>query len=109
MSQIDERQMLTMGTVLDHRYRIVRYLASGGFGNTYVAEDTRLGGQVAVKEFFMRGTNHRSTDGTTVEVSNDTNAPVLQTSVRPSVSMSCRTTISFKSPTFSMPMALHTM
>ncbi len=82
MSQIDERQMLTMGTVLDHRYRIVRYLASGGFGNTYVAEDTRLGGQMAVKEFFMRSTNHRSTDGTTVEVSNDTNAPVFQTQLK---------------------------
>ena len=71
--------MLSMGTVLDNRYRIVRYLASGGFGNTYVAEDTRLGGQVAVKEFFMRGTNHRSADGTTVEVSNDTNTPVFKT------------------------------
>ena len=78
MSHINQ-QMLPMGTVLDNRYRIIRYLASGGFGNTYVAEDTRLGGQVAVKEFFMRGTNHRSADGTTVEVSNDTNTPVFKT------------------------------
>ena len=77
MAQIDQRQMLPVGTMLDERYRIVRYLASGGFGNTYVAEDTRLGEQVAVKEFFMRGTNHRSADGTTVEVSNDTNVPVF--------------------------------
>lgn len=82
MAQIDQRQMLPMGTVLDHRYRIVRYLASGGFGNTYVAEDTRLGGQVAVKEFFMRGTNHRSADGTTVEVSNDNNTPIFQTQLK---------------------------
>ena len=82
MSQIDQRLMLPMETVLDHRYRIIRYLASGGFGNTYVAEDTRLGGQVAVKEFFMRGTNHRSTDGTTVEVSNDTNTPVFNTQLK---------------------------
>ena len=77
MSQIDQKQMLHMGTVLDGRYRIVHYLASGGFGNTYVAEDLRLGGLVAVKEFFMRGTNHRSTDNTTVEVSNDTNTPAF--------------------------------
>ena len=77
MAQIDQRQMLPVGTMLDERYRIVRYLASGGFGNTYVAEDTRLGERVAVKEFFMRGTNHRSADGTTVEVSNDTNVPVF--------------------------------
>lgn len=82
MSQIDQRQMLPMGTVLDHRYRIVCYLASGGFGNTYVAEDTRLGGQVAVKEFFMRGINYRSADGTTVEVSNDTNTPVFNTQLK---------------------------
>lgn len=65
--------MLPMGTVLDNRYRIVRYLASGGFGNTYVAEDSRLGGEVAIKEFFIRGTNHRSEDRTTVDVSNADN------------------------------------
>lgn len=47
MPEIDQRQMLPMGTVLDGRYRIVRYLASGGFGNTYVAEHLSLGGQVA--------------------------------------------------------------
>lgn len=77
MAQIDQWQMLPMGTMLDERYRIVRYLASGGFGSTYVAEDIHLGEQVAVKEFFMRGINHRSPDGTTVEVSNDTNVPVF--------------------------------
>ena len=77
MTQIDQRQMLPTGAVLDDRYRIVKYLASGGFGNTYVAEDMHFGVQVALKEFFMRGTNHRSADGTTVEVSNDTNTPVF--------------------------------
>ncbi|MFN3927775.1 MAG: protein kinase domain-containing protein [Pseudanabaenaceae cyanobacterium] len=30
-----------IGKVLDHRYRIVRVLAAGGFGHTYLAEDTR--------------------------------------------------------------------
>ena len=77
MAQIEQWQMLPMGTILDERYRIVRYLASGGFGSTYVAEDIHLGEQVAVKEFFMRGINHRSPDGTTVEVSNVTNVPVF--------------------------------
>ena len=77
MPQIDQRQMLPTGTVLGDRYRIVRYLASGGFGNTYVAEHTLLGVQVAVKEFFMRGTNHRSANGTTVEVSNELNTAVF--------------------------------
>ncbi|MBR5085050.1 MAG: protein kinase [Prevotella sp.] len=78
MAQINQQQMLPMGTVLGSRYRIVRYLASGGFGNTYVAEHTTLGRQVAVKEFFMRGTNHRSADGIMVEVSNDENTTVFQ-------------------------------
>ena len=73
MQAIDQRQMLPIGAVLDNRYRIIKYLASGGFGNTYVAEDNRLGGEVAIKEFFMRGTNHRSEDGTTVDVSNAEN------------------------------------
>lgn len=82
MSQIIQRQMLPIDTVLDHRYHIVRHLASGGFGNTYLAEDTRLGGQVAIKEFFMRGTNHRSADGTTVELSNDANAPVFESQLK---------------------------
>jgi len=73
MPSIDQEQMLPVGTILDHRYQIVRYLASGGFGNTYLADDTRLGDYVAIKEFFMEGVNHRSGDRTTVEVSNTRN------------------------------------
>lgn len=82
MAQIYQQQMLPMGTLLCGRYRIVQHLASGGFGNTYVAEDTHFGKMVAVKEFFMRGTNHRSFDGTTVEVSNVANIPVFESQLR---------------------------
>ncbi len=73
MDNLNSSQMLPVGTILDSRYRIEKYLASGGFGNTYVAFDTRFDCQVAVKEFFMRGTNHRSADHTTVVVSNAEN------------------------------------
>lgn len=73
MSNLNPSQMLPVGTVLDRRYRIERYLASGGFGNTYVATDTRFDSRVAVKEFFMRGTNHRAPDHSTVVVSNSDN------------------------------------
>ena len=43
------------------KYRIVRYISSGGFGCTYEAEHVLLGKRVAVKEFFVKdfciGTN----------------------------------------------------
>ncbi len=65
-----EEMMLPIGTVLEGRYRIEGHIASGGFGKTYVATDLRLGGRVAVKEFFMHGINQRDGDATTVSVSN---------------------------------------
>lgn len=37
-------------TLLKGKYRIVRHLARGGFGSVYLAEDTLLSEQVAVKE-----------------------------------------------------------
>ena len=36
------------------RYRVERVLGQGGFGITYLCEQTSLGRKVAVKEFFMR-------------------------------------------------------
>jgi len=64
--------MLRVGAVLDGKYRIERYLSSGGFGNTYVAIN-EFGEQVAVKEFFLRGINQREANNTTVSVSNTEN------------------------------------
>lgn len=55
------------------RYRIERSLASGGFGNTYLAYDCTLDDQVAIKEFFMRGINERDTATLMVSVSNNDN------------------------------------
>ena len=46
---------LKVGTTLQGgKYRIESVLGQGGFGITYLAEQTRMGRKVAIKEFFMR-------------------------------------------------------
>lgn len=62
--------ILSSGIVLQGKYRIEGHIASGGFGNTYVATHLTLDTRVAVKEFFMRGVNDRDEDGLTVNISN---------------------------------------
>lgn len=72
MDEFQIRQMLPIGTLLKQgEYRVVRYIASGGFGNTYEVEHVRLGKHLALKEFFMRGINQR--EGTRVSVSVEDN------------------------------------
>ena len=74
MNNIEERSMLPVGTLLQGgKYRVERYLSSGGFGNTYVATNTEFDEQVAIKEFFMRGISQRDGDSVSVSVSNETN------------------------------------
>ena len=67
-AQIDAKHsLLPVGTLLFHgTYRMVRHLASGGFGNTYEAVDTQLGDSVAIKEFFPKQLCGRSSEGGTV-------------------------------------------
>ena len=49
------------------KYRIVRFIGSGGFGCTYEAEHVMLKKRVAIKEFFMK--DHCNRDATTSQVS----------------------------------------
>ena len=70
-----KEEMLGNGTILQQgRYRIERYISSGGFGNTYLAIDTKFDEKVAIKEFFMKGVNQREKDNS-VSVSNAANTP----------------------------------
>ncbi len=67
----EERKVLPAGTLLHGgRYRIDGFLSSGGFGNTYVATNMEFGEQVAIKEFFIRGTSKRG-DGRNIVFEDD--------------------------------------
>lgn len=66
--------LLPIGSLLQMgKYRVDRYLSSGGFGNTYVITNLQFDEQFAMKEFFMKGINERDDDSTTVSVSNKDN------------------------------------
>lgn len=70
MSEIDSDLMLPIGTVLKGKYRITKFLSSGGFGNTYEAVDIDFGARYAVKEYFVADISFRGADGCSVQVSN---------------------------------------
>ncbi|MBR5086553.1 MAG: protein kinase [Muribaculaceae bacterium] len=72
-NSVDGNSMLRVGTLLRRIYRIDGYLASGGFGNTYVATNVEFDEQVAVKEFFMKGLTQRNVDSPTIRVTNAEN------------------------------------
>ena len=56
MNEQQTEYRLPKGTLLSNgKYRIEAYLASGGFGNTYVATDLAFDERVAVKELFVKG------------------------------------------------------
>lgn len=67
---IQKENMLKVGTTLfNGKYRIDQYLASGGFGNTYVATNLAFDEKVAIKELFIKGVCGRNTDSTDISVS----------------------------------------
>ena len=65
----DDSSILPSGATLQGgKYRIIRVLGQGGFGITYLAEQTGLGMKVAVKEFFLKGSCQRDASTSRVSV-----------------------------------------
>ncbi|MDE7376688.1 MAG: serine/threonine protein kinase, partial [Muribaculaceae bacterium] len=54
---------LPEGTLLSGRYRIVKFIGSGGFGCTYLADHLLFDTKVAIKEFFVSSLCHRDNTG----------------------------------------------
>ena len=69
MDEMNNQNMLQVGTILHGTYKIESYLASGGFGNTYLAKNIEFDETYAIKEFFVKGVCQRDGDSTTISVS----------------------------------------
>lgn len=65
----DYNSILPAGATLQGgKYRVLKVLGQGGFGITYLAEQTGLGMKVAVKEFFLKGSCQRDASTSRVSV-----------------------------------------
>lgn len=73
MDELNNQNMLQVGTILHGTYKIESYLSSGGFGNTYLAKDIEFDETYAIKEFFVKGVCQRDGNSTTISVSNAEN------------------------------------
>ena len=73
MDELNNQNMLQVGTILHGTYKIESYLSSGGFGNTYLAKNIEFDETYAIKEFFVKGMCQRDGNSTTISVSNAEN------------------------------------
>ena len=73
--------MLPVGYILKEKYRILGHIASGGFGNTYLAVTLANNVRVAVKEFFIKSINAYD-DNHQVIISNKNNEQLFQKQMR---------------------------
>jgi formylglycine-generating enzyme required for sulfatase activity len=59
------------------KYRIIRFISSGGFGCTYEAEHTMLEKRVAIKEFFVKTFCNRDENTAHVTVGTQSQKPLV--------------------------------
>ena len=72
-------QQLKNGTTLQGgKYKIISMLGRGGFGITYLAENTMLDGKVAIKEFFFKEYCNRDEETSHVTVPTDGNREIVE-------------------------------
>jgi len=60
------------------KYKIVRHISSGGFGNTYEAIHSLMDTRVAIKEFFMKSFCNRNETTGSVSVVSSNNAETVE-------------------------------
>lgn len=65
---MDTRALQPGSKLQNGKYRIHSVLGQGGFGITYLAEQTGLGMRVAIKEFFLKGSCQRDSSTSKVSV-----------------------------------------
>ncbi len=65
---MDSRALKQGSTLQNGKYLILKTLGQGGFGITYLAEQTGLGMKVAIKEFFLKGSCTRENGTSRVSV-----------------------------------------
>ena len=65
---MDPRCLHAGSSLQNGKYRILSVLGQGGFGITYLAEQTGLGMRVAIKEFFLKGSCTRENGTSRVSV-----------------------------------------
>ena len=72
-------QQLKNGTTLQGgKYKIISMLGRGGFGITYLAEQTMLDGKVAIKEFFFKEYCNRDEETSHVTIPTDGNREIVE-------------------------------